>query len=223
VKTGIAYLRISKNESRSVSLSYQKIEVEKLAVSKGYRLISIESDNGISGKSMISRPGIQNVISMVSNKLINAVFCYKSCRISRNGLESIMFENLLNTNKIAYFSVTEGLIGDSNEDPLMPWLRSGLNERERTLVSIRTKSALNRKKERGERLGGGIRYGYSVINGQIIQNEYEQNIVKRIKELQSQDYPTRAIAQRLNSEGFNPRRGLKFHQTQIIRILKSAQ
>jgi DNA invertase Pin-like site-specific DNA recombinase len=133
-----------------------------------------------------------------------------------------MFENLLNTNKIAYFSVTEGLIGDSNEDPLMPWLRSGLNERERTLVSIRTKSALNRKKERGERLGGGIRYGYSVINGQIIQNEYEQNIVKRIKELQSQDYPTRAIAQRLNSEGFKPRRGTQFHQTQIIRILKSA-
>jgi site-specific DNA recombinase len=222
VKTGIGYLRISKNESRSVSLSYQKIEVDKLAVSKGYRLISIESDNGISGKSMINRPGIQNVINMVNNKLINAVFCYKSCRISRNGLESIMFENLLNTNKIAYFSVAEGLIGDSNEDPLMPWLRSGLNQRERTLVSMRTKSALNRKKERGERLGGGIRYGYSVINGQIIQNEYEQNIVKRTYELQCLGYSTRRIAETLNKECYKPRRGSQFRQTQIIRILKSA-
>jgi DNA invertase Pin-like site-specific DNA recombinase len=222
MKTGVAYIRISKNESRSMSLDYQKIEVEKLAVSKGYKLISIESDNGISGKSMANRPGIQNVINMVNNKTVNAVICYRSDRISRNGLESIMFENLLNTNKIAYFSVTEGLIGDINEDPLMPWLRSGLNQRERMIISMRTKAALNLKRERGERLGGGIRYGQSIQNGDIIQNEVELQIVKRIHELHRQEYPTRAIAQILDSEGYRPRRGIHFHQTQIIRILKSA-
>ena len=225
MKTGIGYIRlskrISKNESRSVSLSYQKIEVEKLAVSKGYKLIGVESDDGISGKSMINRPGIQNVINMVNNKNINAVICYSSSRISRNGIESIMFENLLKTNGIAYWSVSEGLIGDINEDPLLPWLRSGLNQRERMIISMRTKAALKLKKERGERLGG-LRYGQSVQHGNIIQNEYELKIVKRIQELHSQDYPTRAIAQVLNSEGYRPRRGTQFHQTQIIRILKVA-
>ncbi len=222
MQTGVGYLRISKNESRSISLEYQKIEVDKLAVSKGYKLISIESDNGISGKSMANRPGIQNVITMVNNKTVNAVICYRSDRISRNGIESIMFENLLNTNKIAYYSVTEGLIGDIDEDPLLPWLRSGLNQRERMIISMRTKAALNRKRECGERLGGGIRYGQSVQDGHIVQNEYELKIVKRTYELHSQGYPTRKIAEKLNQEGFRPRRGLAFYQTQIIRILKAA-
>lgn len=222
MEIAVAYLRISKNESKSISIEYQKIEVEKLAVLKGYKLISIESDNGFSGKSIANRPGIQNIINMVNNKTVNAVICYRSDRISRNGLESIMFESLLKTNKVLYWSVAEGLIGGVDEDPLMPWLRGGLNQRERLIISMRTKSALNRKRERGERLGGGIRYGKSIQNGNIIQNEVELQIVKRIQELHSQDYPTRAIAQILNSEGYRPRRGTQFHQTQIIRILKVA-
>ena len=222
MKTAVGYIRISKSESKSVSLDYQQTEVEKLAVSKGYELISIESDNGLSGKSMANRPGFQNVLNMVNKKIVEAVICYKSDRISRNGLESIMFENLLITKKIAYWTVTEGLLGDVNEDPLLPWLRSGLNQRERMIISARTTAALNRKRERGERLGGGIKYGQSIQNGHIVQNELELKIVQRTCELQCLGYSTRRITETLNQEGFRPRRGTKFYQTQIIRILKAA-
>lgn len=222
MSAAIGYIRISKNESKSLSLDYQTVEVEKLAVSKGYTLLAIECDNGISGKSMANRPGLQRVLHMVNTKQVNAVICYKSDRISRNGLESIMFESLLNTNKIAYLSVSEGLLGDINEDPLMPWLRGGLNQRERMIISMRTKAALKSKRERGERLGGGIRYGQSVHDGQVVANEVEIKIVERIHQLHCLGYSTRAIAATLNCEGFKPRRGLLFRQTQIIRILKAA-
>ena len=149
------------------------------------------------------------------------MICYKSDRISRNGIESIMFESLLNSKIVVYLSVSEGIIGDINEDPLMPWLRGGLNQRERLIISMRTKAALNRKRERGERLGGGIRYGQSILNGNVVENTSEIAIVTRIKQLNSLGYPTRKIAEIVNSEGFKPRRGQYFRQTQIIRILRA--
>jgi len=63
MKKAVGYIRISKSESKSVSLEYQTAEVEQTALANGYRLIAIESDNGISGKSMANRIGIQNVVN----------------------------------------------------------------------------------------------------------------------------------------------------------------
>jgi site-specific DNA recombinase len=223
MKKAVGYIRISKSETKSVSLSYQQAEVEKTALAHGYTLIAIECDNGISGKSMANRPGLQAVLNMLNGKSeIQAVICFKSDRISRNGVESIMFESLLASKNVAYISATEGVIGDSNEDPLLPFLRGGLNQRERMIISMRTRKALNLKRERGERLGGGIRYGQTVHNGQVVHNESELAIVKRTCELRTMGYSTRAIAQILNEEGFKPRRGSVFGQTQVCRILKNA-
>jgi site-specific DNA recombinase len=221
MKTAIAYLRISKTETKSVSLEYQKAEVQRTAIAHGYNLIAIECDNGISGKSMANRPGIQNVINLVNKKTVQAVICFKSDRISRNGVENIMFESLLASKQIAYISASEGVLGDSSEDPLMPWLRSGLNQRERMIISMRTKKALNLKKSQGYELGQR-KYGQSVQNGQIVKNEAEMAVVKRTQELQGLGYSTRQIAQILNTEGFKPRRGSQFRQTQIVRILRAA-
>ncbi len=222
MKNAVAYLRISKNESKSVSLDYQLAEVQKTANSNGYKIVQVEVDNGISGKAMANRPGIQNVINLVNMKAIDAVCCYKSDRISRNGIQSIQFETMLAANSITYISVVEGVIGNASEDPLMAFLRGGLNQRERMIISIRTKAALQRKREKGERLGGGIKYGQSVNNGNIVQNTSEMAIVTRCRELRGLGYSTRKIATALNLEGFKPRRGTMFHQTTVCNILKAA-
>lgn len=222
MKNAIAYLRISKNEVKSVSIDYQLAEIQKTANSKGYEIVQVECDNGISGKSMSNRPGIQNVMNLVNSKAIDAVCCYKSDRISRNGIESIQFETLLSANSIVYLSVVEGIIGNASEDPLMAYLRGGLNQRERMIISLRTKAALNRKREKGERIGGGIKYGQSVKNGQIVQNASEMLIVKRTRELRGLGYSIRKIAETLNMEGYKPRRGTMFHKTVVANILKAA-
>lgn len=221
MRTAIGYLRISKNETKSVSLDYQRAEVERTALAHGYKLIGFEVDNGISGKSMANRPGIQNVINVVNNKKAHAVVCYKSDRVSRNGIESIHFESLLAAKKVAYLSATEGIIGSQDEDPLLPFLRGGLNQRERAIISMRTKAALDRKRQLGERLGGGIKYGQAVVNGEVVQSESEAALVRRVYELKDLGYSTRKMLSVLSAEGYKGRRG-SLHQTTICRILKAA-
>lgn len=210
MKKAVAYIRISKAETRSVSLEYQQSEIEKMALVNGYEIVSVECDNGISGKAMANRPGIQSVLNMVNNRSIDAVLAYRSDRISRNGIESVTFEALLASKQIGYITVTEGIIGSDSEDPLMTFLRGGLNQRERMIISIRTKSALKKLKDNGVKLGA-VKYGQN--------DDSEKAILDRCSELKASGFSTYRIAETLNNEGYKPRRGIKFHQTQIVRML----
>ena len=102
----------------------------------------------------------------------------------------------------------EGLIGGSTEDPLQPFLRAGLNERERIIIAQRTKRALARKREKGEKLGANP-YG---------QNATEKALVERIHRLHRLGFSSRKMLQVLIEEGFSGRRG-KLHKTTILNIL----
>jgi DNA invertase Pin-like site-specific DNA recombinase len=119
--------------------------------------------------------------------------------------------------------VTEGnLTADSVEDEFLRFIRAGLNQRERKLISLRTRQALLRKKEKGERIGGRPAYGYRVINGELVFEPSEKRAVARMKELQAEGYSTREIVEALRREGFQTRTGRFFNQTEVVRVLKRA-
>jgi len=104
----------------------------------------------------------------------------------------------------------------------MRFIRAGLNQRERKLISLRTRQALARKKEKGERIGGRPRYGWQVVDGKLIPEPEEQRAIRRMQELKGQGYSTREIVEALKREGIRTRKGTWFNQTQVVRVLKAA-
>jgi site-specific DNA recombinase len=219
----LGYARISKDEENSVSLDYQTAEIEKLCQREGLTLIGIEVDNGISGKSTKTRPAVQRVLECVELKTIDAVVVFKSDRMSRNGLESLQIENLMKQRGVVYLSTTEGrLASDSLDDEFLSFIRAGLNQRERKLISLRTKVALDRKREKGERIGGRPAYGWKVVNGEMVPDDREQYAIARMKALQTKGYTTREIVEALKQEGVRTRKGSWFAQTQVVRVLRKA-
>lgn len=223
MKTALAYARISKDEEGSVSLDYQQAEIRKLAKREGHRLTGIEIDNGISGKAMTNRPGLQAVLAAVEAQAVDAVLVYKSDRLSRDGMDSLQIEKLCLLRGVALLSVTEGnLTSDTVDDEFMRFVRAGLNQRERKLISLRTRQALQRKKERGERIGGRPAYGWKVVNGMLVSDPGEQEVIRRVQALQREGYSTREIAVTLNDDGVRTRKGTAFTQTHIVRLLKAA-
>jgi len=219
----LGYARISKDEDGSISLDYQKAEIVKYCNREGLSLLRIEVDNGISGKSLKNRPAVQRVLQAVDAQTIDAVVVFKSDRVSRNGLESLQVEALMKQRAVHYFSVTEGRLAyDSVDDEFLSFIRAGLNQRERKLIALRTRTALQRKRERGERIGGRPRYGYQVVNGKMVPHLREQEAIARMKALQAKKYSTREIVRALEEEGYRTRTGSLFNQTQVVRILKAA-
>jgi site-specific DNA recombinase len=223
MKTALGYRRISRDEEGSVSMDYQRAEIERYCQAQGLLLTGIEEDNGISGKSVKARPGIQRVLQSVDSQAVDYVVVYKSDRVSRNGLESLQIESLFMKRGVAYVSVTEGnLAGESVDDEFMSFIRAGLNQRERKLIALRTRQALARKREKGERIGGRPRYGWTVVDGALLPETTEQEVIARMKALQTKGYTTREIVKALKAEGTKTRKGTYFNQTQIVRILRAA-
>lgn len=219
----LGYARISKDEENSVSLDYQEAEIRKCCEREGLSLVGIEIDNGISGKAIKNRPAVQRVLQAVELKAVDFIVVFKSDRMSRNGLESLQIEALMQQRGVAYLSTTEGrLDNDSVDDEFLSFIRAGLNQRERKLISLRTRTALQRKKERGERIGGRPAYGWRVVNGELVPEPREQEAIARMKALQAKGYTTREIVKALEQEGFRTRTGSLFCQTQVVRILKAA-
>jgi site-specific DNA recombinase len=223
MKRALGYSRISKDEEGSVSLDYQRVEIERYCQAHGLLLTGIEEDNGISGKSIKARPAVQRVLQAVDSQAIDCVVVFKSDRMSRDGIESLQIEKLFLRKGVDYFSVTEGcLTSESVDDEFMRFIRAGLNQRERKLIALRTRQALQRKKEKGERIGGRPPYGWTVINGELVSEPKEQEAIARMMALQAKGYTTREIVKALKEEGIRTRRGTDFSQTQVVRILRAA-
>jgi len=223
MKTALGYVRISKDEEGSVSLDYQETEITRLAERGGYRLVGFERDEGISGKSIKGRPGVLRVLEIVDARAVDAVIVYKSDRLSRNGLESLKIEQLFQKRAVELASCTEGHLASGNlEDEFMAYIRAGLNQRERKLIAMRTRQALQRKKEKGEKLGGDCPYGYAVENGRLKPEPHEQRVITKTKNLRDKGYSIRQIVAWLSSHGYFNRRGKHFTKTSIERILKRA-
>ena len=223
MKKALGYVRISKDEEGSVSMDYQRVEIERYCQTHELLLTGIEEDNGISGKSIKARPAVQRILQAVDTQSIGAVVVFKSDRMSRDGIESLQIEKLFLRKRVEYLSVTEGcLTGESVDDEFMSFIHAGLNQRERKLIALRTRQALHRKREKGKRIGGRPRYGWTVINGELVPESNEQEAIARMCALQSRGYTTRDVVKALREEGVMTRKGTPFTQTQVCRILKAA-
>ena len=223
MKKALGYIRVSKEEEGSISLDYQRTEIERYCRVNKLHLVEVDCDNGISGKSMANRPGVQRVLDMVRGKEIDAVVTFKSDRISRNGRESLQFEELLAKHHVDYLSTTEGVLsGDSVDGEFMSFIRAGLNQRERKLISMRTIMALQRKRERGERIGGQPKFGLRVVNGELVEDSKEKLVRDKVVELKSAGMSTRQITSKVNDDGYTTRKGSQFSQTLICRMLKAS-
>ena len=224
MKTALGYIRNSKDEKNSVSLDYQRREIEKYCLVNDLQLLGIEEDKGISGKSVKTRQGLMRIKEAVKGRTLDAVVVFKSDRLSRNGRDSLDLEELMSEKRVAYLSTTEGrLSSETVDDEFMQYIRAGLNQRERKLISLRTKQALARKKEKGERIGGQPAYGWKVLNKELVPEDKEQNIIKRIVTLRDLGLSFRKIESKLTEEGLMTRKGTTFSFIQIARILKNIE
>jgi DNA invertase Pin-like site-specific DNA recombinase len=148
MRPAIAYIRVStKRQGRSgLGIEAQREAVSRFVETEGFRVVSefTEVETGKGADALELRP--QLAAAMESARRINApVIVAKLDRLSRD----VHFISGLMKHRVR-FVVTE--LG-SEADPFMLHLYAALAEKERALISERTKAALAAAKARGQRLG----------------------------------------------------------------------
>jgi len=105
-------------------------------------------------------------------------------------------------------------------------LYAALSEKERELISTRTKAALQVLKDKGVQLGNRTNLddaraiGHEKCKAQA--NEFANNVLPLIQQLRDKGETLQAIAKRLNDTGMKTRRGGQWHHTTVANILKRA-
>src|SRR5215204_981850 len=148
MRPAIAYIRVStKRQGRSgLGIEAQREAVSRFVEAEGFKIVSefTEIETGKGADAMELRP--QLAAAMENARRINApVIVAKLDRLSRD----VHFISGLMKHRVR-FIVTE--LG-SEADPFMLHLYAALAEKERALISERTKAALAAAKARGQRLG----------------------------------------------------------------------
>lgn len=81
----IGYGRVSSaGQVQGESPAFQRQQIEKFCKEKGWELVGIEEDLGVSGKKMSNRPGWQRVMQKAKNSEVEVVVGLKLTRIGRS-------------------------------------------------------------------------------------------------------------------------------------------
>jgi DNA invertase Pin-like site-specific DNA recombinase len=165
-----------------------------------------------SGKDTDNRPGLINAIQ-VCETLGYILIVARLDRLSRNVEHIFRIHNRLGD----LFRSCDLPTTDS----LTLSIFAGLAQREREIISIRTKQALAAKKARGEKLGtlkNLNREGRKAGNRVRIEKATSKNQMAKSLIGKCHGMTLAAIAAELNNNGFRTSQGKKFHKTTVMRL-----
>ena len=149
VKSAIAYIRVStqRQGKSGLGLEAQQAALARFAETEGYSLIETfqEVETAKGDDALERRPQLAAAIK-AARKIRAPIVVAKLCRLSRD----VHFVSGLMAHKVP-FIVTE--LG-ADADPFMLHIYAALAEKERRMISQRTREALQAAKAKGKKLGG---------------------------------------------------------------------
>ena len=149
MKSAIAYIRVStqRQGKSGLGLEAQQAALARFAETEGYSLIETfqEVETAKGDDALERRPQLAAAIK-AARKVRAPIVVAKLCRLSRD----VHFVSGLMAHKVP-FIVTE--LG-ADADPFMLHIYAALAEKERRMISQRTREALQAAKAKGKKLGG---------------------------------------------------------------------
>ncbi|WP_017791915.1 recombinase family protein [Leucobacter salsicius] len=80
----VLYLRQSVARDDSISLELQEIAGRDYCVTQGYEVVSVEVDEGLSGRNWSKRPAVQRAMASIEARDADIIVLWKWSRLSRN-------------------------------------------------------------------------------------------------------------------------------------------
>jgi len=217
----VAYIRVStdKQGRSGLGIEAQREALARFADAEGLQLIAehIEVETGKGADALDRRPVLAQAIAEARKAKVPVVVA-KLCRLSRD----VAFIAGLMASRVS-FIVTE--LG-KDADPFMLHIYAALAEKERAMISERTKAALVVKKAQGAKLGNpnlqaAQAKGAAANIGRA--DAYASLVLPTIHAIQASGVTTlRDIAETLNAKGVATMRGGKWYASTVANVLARA-
>lgn len=215
----IAYYRVStaRQGKSGLGIEAQKAAVQRFATAEGIDLIGehVEVETGKGSDALDRRPELAAALTQ-ARKSKCPVLVAKLDRLSRD----VHFISGLMAHRVPFVVAELG----ADADPFMLHLYAALAEKERALISARTKAALAAKKAAGAKLGNP-RAADAAAKAHAANragaDQFAANVLPIVREIQATGATSlRDIAAALNARGIHTARGGAWHSTTVRNLLR---
>jgi len=219
----VAYLRVStqRQQRSGLGIEAQRAAIERFAASEGLTLISeyVEAETGKGADALDRRPQLATALAEA-----RAAKCFvlvsKLDRLSRD----VAFVAGLMAQRVPFIVAELG----RDADPFMLHLFAALAEKERRLISDRTRAALQAKKAAGALLGNPTNLTTAGLIGRRVQasaaDQFVTGLYPQLLAVQRSGASSLAeIADGLNERGVRSAKGGKWHRSAVRNLLARAK
>ena len=205
--------RSGETEDTSLSLDAQESAIRAYAARQGWTVTKVLRDHDLKGYDP-TRPGIEQLLNAVGPDTVAVVFM-----LSRLARDNIMQETIYRQIKArggSLVSVSE----PHAEDFLIRGIMGVINEHHRQELGNTVANIIRERVRRGEHVGQAP-YGYRSVDGMLVVEPEEAEIMGRIFMEAAKGTPMYALEQRLTEDGIT-RKGVAFDRRTIQRALRNA-
>ena len=225
METGI-YVRVSTEEQaqEGFSIRAQEQKLKDYARIKDWSIYNLYIDEGISGKNLVDRPAMQELIADVKKGAVKNVLVFKIDRLTRSTSDLLYMVDLFNQQDCAFNSLTESIDTQTPSGRMFLKIIGIFAEFERENIIERSKVGIERKVREGYTIGGHQSYGYEREKGEKIQTikENEAEIVREIFDMYvNQGVSVTDITRRLNVRKIPAKYNDNWETTVVRRLLSN--
>jgi DNA invertase Pin-like site-specific DNA recombinase len=206
MRPAIAYIRVTtaRQGKSGLGLEAQQAALARFAEAEDFKIVQTFSETESGKHDDDKRPALAEALA-AARKQAAPIIVAKLDRLSRD----VHFISGLMKHRVPFIVAELG----TDTDPFMLHLFAALAEKERALISRRTKEALAAAKARGVKLGG---LNVGGIAKQRAAADFAERMRPTFEELA--DLSARQAAATLNSFGIKTAEGGQWHASQVVRV-----
>tara|TARA_R110002049_G_scaffold203009_2_gene373505 strand:+ start:183 stop:1799 length:1617 start_codon:yes stop_codon:yes gene_type:complete len=174
--------------------------------SEGWEAVTeFYDDGGWSGGSM-NRPAITQLLGDVKAGKVDVIVVYKVDRLTRSLADFAKIVEILDGNEASFVSVTQSFNTTTSMGRLTLNVLLSFAQFEREVTGERIRDKVAASKKKGMWMGGGVPFGYEVVDRQLVINQSEAQIVRLMFERYTEVKSVPQLVEELAAKGIKTRK-----------------
>lgn len=222
IKRAVYYTRVSHENQvdDGSSLDNQQDRILSFCKLNNYEIVKSFSDPGVSGRKFENRPEFMKMMDMVKKKEVDVVVVYSLSRFGRNTKDTLKWISFLENNGVSFFTLDFQFDTSTSHGKLMLQMIAAFAEFESNQRGELISSVMRYLKKEEKVYCGPVPLGFDKVDGKLVVNEDEMNVVRKIYLWNKSIGPFKA-AMYANQGGYKTKKGKTFFTSTVQKIVNN--